>query len=88
MELALYSARHSFASDIRERTGNLRLVMDALGHESVTTTQKYLHPSQKGISEIVNQRNLGRAEEVAAASACHVIFCVTVGGKVDCKLLI
>lgn len=65
-ELVLYSARHSFATDLLDRTGNLKLVMDVLGHESVTTTQKYLHPSQKNIAEIVNQRNMGRAAEAAA----------------------
>jgi site-specific recombinase XerD len=39
----VYSARHSFATDLLDRTGNLKLVMDVLGHESVTTTQKYPH---------------------------------------------
>jgi site-specific recombinase XerD len=60
-DLVLYSARHSFAKDLLDRTGNLKLVMDVLGHESVTTTQKYLHPALKNNAEIVNQRNLGRA---------------------------
>ena len=57
----LYSARHSFATDLLDRTGNLKLVMDVLGHESVTTTQKYLHPALKNLAEVVNQRNAGRA---------------------------
>jgi integrase len=65
-ELVLYSARHSFATDLLDRTGNLKLVMDVLGHESVTTTQKYLHPALKNIAEVVNQRNKGRAAEAAA----------------------
>jgi site-specific recombinase XerC len=65
-ELVLYSARHSFATDLLDRTGNLKLVMDVLGHESVTTTQKYLHPALKNIAEVVNQRNEGREAEVAA----------------------
>jgi len=65
-ELVLYSARHSFATDLLDRTGNLKLVMDVLGHESVTTTQKYLHPALKNIAEIVNQRNAGREGEAAA----------------------
>jgi integrase/recombinase XerC len=59
-------ARHSFATDLLDRTGNLKLVMDVLGHESVTTTQKYLHPALKNIAEIVNQRNAGREAEAAA----------------------
>lgn len=66
-ELVIYSARHSFATDLLDRTGNLKLVMDVLGHESVTTTQKYLHPALKDLAGIVNERNLGRAAETAAA---------------------
>ena len=66
-ELVLYSARHSFATDLLDRTGNLKLVMDVLGHESVTTTQKYLHPALKNIADVVNQRNAGRAAEAVAA---------------------
>jgi integrase/recombinase XerC len=66
-ELVLYSARHSFATDLVDRTGNLKQVMDVLGHESVTTTQKYLHPALNNIADVVNQRNENRAEETVAA---------------------
>lgn len=66
-ELVIYSARHSFATDLLDRTGNLKLVMDVLGHESVTTTQKYLHPAFKNIADVVNQRNIARVAELAAA---------------------
>jgi integrase len=66
-ELVLYSARHSFATDLLDRTGNLKLVMDVLGHESVVTTQKYLHPALKNLAEVVNQRNEGRASTAAPA---------------------
>jgi integrase len=67
-ELVLYSARHSFATDLLDRTGNIKLVMDVLGHESVTTTQKYLHPAMKDIAEVVNLRNKGREVDAAAAA--------------------
>ena len=66
-ELVLYSARHSFATDLLDGTGNLKLVMDVLGHESVTTTQKYLRPSLKNIAAYVNERNKGRAADATAA---------------------
>ena len=62
-----HSARHSFATDLLDRTGNLKLVMDVLGHESVTTTQKYLHPELKDIAETVNERN----SDNAAANLRH-----------------
>ncbi len=65
-DLVLYSARHSFATDLLDRTGNLMLVKDVLGHESVATTQKYLHPSMKNLAEIVNQRNAGKSAGAAA----------------------
>lgn len=64
--MVLYNARHSFATDLLDRTGNLMLVKDVLGHESVATTQKYLHPSMKNLAEIVNQRNAGRSAEAVA----------------------
>jgi integrase len=57
-ELVLYSARHSFATDLLDQTGNIKLVGDVLGHESVMTTQSYLHPSMKNLAGIVNQRNV------------------------------
>jgi site-specific recombinase XerD len=57
-DIVLYSARHSFATDMLDKTGNLVLVQRLLGHESVTTTQKYLHPELKGVAEMVNEREL------------------------------
>ena len=46
-----------------DRTGNIVLVGKMLGHSSVTTTQRYLHPSMKGLAELVNERNAMRAQE-------------------------
>jgi site-specific recombinase XerC len=45
-----------------DRTGNLSLVQKLLGHEAVTTTQRYLHPELKDIAALVNQRNTEHAE--------------------------
>jgi integrase/recombinase XerC len=39
-EPVLYSARHSFATDLLDRTGDIKTVGDVLGHESRTTIQK------------------------------------------------
>ena len=55
--------RHSFATDMLDRTGNIVLVGKLLGHRSVTTTQRYLHPEMKGMAELVNARNAMRAAE-------------------------
>lgn len=61
--VVLYSARHSFATDMLDRTGNIVLVGKMLGHRSVTTTQRYLHPEMKGLAELVNARNALRAAQ-------------------------
>ncbi len=61
--VVLYSARHSFATDMLDRTGNIVLVGKLLGHRSVTTTQRYLHPEMKGLAELVNERNAMRAQQ-------------------------
>ena len=66
-ELILYSTRHSFATDLLDKTWNLKLVQDVLGPESVTTMQEYLHPALKNIADVVNQRNAGRAAQAVAA---------------------
>lgn len=39
---SLHCLRHRFASDLYQHTGNVILVRDLLGHESVATTQRYL----------------------------------------------
>jgi site-specific recombinase XerD len=66
-DIVLYSARHTFATDMLDKTGNLSLVQKMLGHDSITTTQRYLHPELKDIAELVNERNA----ESAAANLRH-----------------
>lgn len=70
-DLVLYSGRHTFATDMLDRTGNLKLVGDLLGHASPVTTARYLHPSLKAVAGIINDRNITRSAEVAAAQ-CHI----------------
>jgi integrase len=51
-DLVLYSARHSFATDLLDRTANLKLVADVLGHGSTGITGKYLHPALKQVGRL------------------------------------
>lgn len=70
--MVLYSARHSFATDMLDRTGNIVLVGKMLGHRSVTTMQRYLHPAMKGLAELVNERNAMRAQQ----ENCRAMSCL------------
>jgi len=43
-DLVLYCARHDFGTYVLNTTGNLKLVMDSMGHTDVPTALKYQHP--------------------------------------------
>jgi integrase/recombinase XerD len=50
-----HTFRHSFASHLLENGADIRAIQQMLGHESITTTEIYLHLDRKHLSEIVNQ---------------------------------
>lgn len=45
----------------RDKTGNFRLVQELLGHESIMTRQRYVHPEIKRVAVLVNERNSNNA---------------------------
>lgn len=47
-EIALYSARHTFATDLLQASGDIVPVDDALGHTETKTTSRYLHRQPAG----------------------------------------
>jgi site-specific recombinase XerD len=57
-EFVLYTARHSFGTEILEKTGNPKLVMKIMGHADLQTTMRYVHPETALVRDVVNQRNV------------------------------
>ena len=43
-KLVLYCGRHDFGTRLLKETGNLKLVMQAMGHVDTKTALKYQHP--------------------------------------------
>lgn len=64
----LYCCRHTFATDVLERTGNLAALMKVLGHADAQTAMKYQHPGLEQIRKAVEERNREHAT-LAAGSA-------------------
>jgi integrase len=56
-KLVLYCARHEFATTFIENGGDLATLKKIMGHTSIATTQKYLHPDIEGAANIINRRN-------------------------------
>jgi integrase len=53
-EIVLYCARHTFATKVMGATGDLSLVMRALGHSNAQTAMIYQHPSLETVRSVVN----------------------------------
>lgn len=68
LELKMYSARHTFGTDLMMMTGNPKLVMETMGHRELKTSARYQHPSTAGVATAINARNSNRSANVKSAT--------------------
>lgn len=56
-DLVLYSARHTYGTAVYGATGNLKVVMDVMGHSDVKTAMRYQHPELDQVRTAIDARN-------------------------------
>ncbi len=55
LQINPYSFRHTFATHLLDNGADLRIIQDLLGHNSIRSTQIYLHVSKKQVQKVFDQ---------------------------------
>lgn len=55
MKINPYSFRHTFATHLLDNGADLRIIQELLGHNSIRSTQVYLHVSKKQVQRVFDQ---------------------------------
>jgi site-specific recombinase XerD len=61
-DLVLYCARHDFGTYVMRKAGNLKAVMDTMGHADVKIALTYQHPELDILRDAINARHVFTAQ--------------------------